>query len=279
MDFLTIRNRLNCLWKKRNDFDEAKEKGAVGHVEIHRELFFENTSDAYEHTANGWYSIEIPGDDENWNLVDLSAVEDGDLCAVYFDGVRYECKVGKPEVVGGPGHIAFYAVTDKPFNCAYYSDGGVSISTTLPGARHTLSAYKETEVVHTIDPKFLPDDVDNEIGSAEIWSIPVMSALTSAMSNGGLGTYTIELDSNDERNDFMRRLGKAEKIQWLYNNQLADARIAVKTFQPNSDVLFQCSTGALINLHDNVILANFLCYASATHNVDVVCHLLPLATQ
>lgn len=93
--------------------------------------------------------------------VSPSATEEGEIRTIVFDGKEYECTMFITE---GPsfGNGALIPGsplpdTGEPFLYTYIPERISLVAThdTTP-TTHTIAVYKKGEVVHTIDPKFLP---------------------------------------------------------------------------------------------------------------------------
>lgn len=89
----------------------------------------------------------------------------GETYIAVFDGVEYECEAYLESVNEIPclGNASFTDGADtgngEPFGVADWGGGQIDVGVARKSGSHTISVYQRKEIVHPIDPKYLPGAV------------------------------------------------------------------------------------------------------------------------
>jgi hypothetical protein len=136
--------------------EELKKSGGVGYIEeeIKKvEVFPKTTLDFGDADENAYVNIQP------------LSLTDGKEYTVVFDGVEYKCiavvhDVLEEEGLGNASLNESGPDTGEPFFYDRFEDLYCNIYSKTGGA-HTIEIYyiEETETIHTIDPKFIPDTI------------------------------------------------------------------------------------------------------------------------
>lgn len=122
----------------------------------------------------------------------------GDTVTVKWNGTEYSCTGIDGSAFDMPGAAIFGADTSTPFIIALGEDEGLCaalISATDGSTKVTLSIYYNGEVVHKLDPKFLPDGVGDspivvvsiksfDVGTSAIVMSHTAAEIVNAMASG-----------------------------------------------------------------------------------------------
>lgn len=144
------------------------------------------------------YSISIESGPVTFPLPDDKGLIIGETYKVIWDEIEYNCKAFEFEgmsVIGNMANIGVGNDTGEPFfvatGIAYYdtAEGG-NMGVAFGGqGEHVFSIYKKCEVVHKLDKKYLPEDIDEVIKDKFHggigYMIPAGTELVNVATNGG----------------------------------------------------------------------------------------------
>lgn len=141
-------NKENALWSKVSRLEEARDSGGFGHAETTKKVILPTTK-AVKFFDDGAYMVEGTFDIV---LGEKYTVEFG---GEKFEGVAVEMNEVSYVIDSGDKYSLLYFFGDA-FNAVVVV---LNSNEAIPEGDYAIAVYQQTETIHPIDPKFLPDGV------------------------------------------------------------------------------------------------------------------------